>query len=122
MGRKKKETVPLPGTDAPPAAPAVSVVPVAAATVLTTVPENGRSNETPAFMAEIRTKGVEWAEECGLRPPFSVSGPDRIDYPRHGHGYVVTVQEKTGKCRLGSARFTSEGVRSYWSLDTLITG
>lgn len=65
---------------------------------------------------------IEWAKECGLKSPFTVGGPERVNYPRYGHGYVVTIREDTGKQRQGSARFTSDGAQSYWCLDGIVTG
>ena len=67
--------------------------------------------ESPAFLQKI-----------GLKPPFTVNGPDRVSYPKAGHGYVLTVQEDAGKQRLGSARFNSKGDPTYWSLDGIVTG
>ena len=122
MGRKKK-AVPAsaPGADAPP--PAAPPVPQAApAAALAPPSDNGHSKETPEFLSGILNNAGAWAEECGLKKPFDLSGPDRVNYPRHGHGYVVTVKEQSGKQRAASARYTSEGVRGYWSVDTLITG
>jgi len=85
-------------------------------------PQNGQTQDTPEFLATIKARAVEVAKECGLREPFLLGGPDRIDYPQHGHGYIVTVKEQAGKGRMGSARFNSEGEHRYWSQDSLITG
>ena len=78
--------------------------------------------ESPAFLEKIRASATLWAKECGLKPPFIVSGPERVDYPKKGHGYVVTIKEETGRQRLGSARFNSNGAPTYWSLDGIVTG
>lgn len=123
MARRKKKEEPSP-------APAVAPE--------STAPKNGQMMLSPAAPAqppigpaepppppapppsldEIRAAAVEWATRSGLRPPFTVTGPDRVDFPQHGHGYLVLIQERTGKrCRLGTARFTSEGQPSYWSID-----
>ena len=103
--------------DAP--APAVQ----ASATVLVPPHVNGQAKtDPPELLARIRQDVVEWAKECGLRPPFNVSGPDRVNYPRQGHGYAATIKEETGKARMGSARYTSTGDRSYWTIDGLVTG
>lgn len=80
------------------------------------------SPEIQISLEALREDGKKWAEECGLKPPFNVQGPDRIDYPQRGYGYQMTVREAGGKQRLGSARFTSAGVRSYWSIDGIVTG
>ena len=88
-------------------------------------PLNGQQahvEESPALMATIKARAVEVAKECGLKEPFLLGGPDRVDYPVRGHGYVVTVKEETGRGRMGTARFNSEGEHRYWSQDTLITG
>lgn len=75
---------------------------------------------------EIRTRAVQWAKECGLKPPFCVSGPERVDYPQRGHGYAVQIREErpdmdNAKCRLGTARFTADGEPAMWTIDG-ITG
>lgn len=81
-----------------------------------------REPEKPVSLEWLREEGKKWAEECGLRPPFMVTGPDRVDYPRYGYGYAMTVKEETGKGRLGTARFDQFGERSYWSIDGIVTG
>jgi len=78
--------------------------------------------ESPTFLAKIRVDAIEWARECGLKPPFTVNGPERVGYPKEGHGFIVTINEETGKRRLGSARFNSKGDPTYWSLDGIVTG
>lgn len=88
-------------------------------------PQNGQAKaaeDPPELLAMIKARAVEVAKECGLREPFLLGGPDRVDYPQRGHGYIVTVKEQTGKGRMGSARFNSEGEHRYWSQDSLITG
>ena len=88
------------------------------ATVIPMFPEP----EKPVSLDWLRDEGKKWAEECGLRPPFMLTGPDRVDYPRYGYGYSMTVKEETGKGRLGTARFNQFGERSYWSIDGIVTG
>ena len=83
---------------------------------------NPAAVESKEFMEKIRADAIRWARECGLSPPFTVSGPERVDYPREGHGYVVTLEEREGRERLGSARFNSTGATTYWSLDGIVTG
>jgi hypothetical protein len=70
-----------------------------------------------AFLREIRQKALDWARECGLKGEIDAAVPIKIDYPRYGYGFSVNVREKDGKERMATARFTSAGVRSYWSLD-----
>ncbi len=114
MGRKKKKEE-EPSVETSTAQAPVPVVPLP--------PPNGQSKtDPPEFLARIRRDVIEWAKECGLKPPFNVSGPDRVEYPRQGHGYAATIQEETGKCRMGSARYTSAGDRSYWTIDGIVTG
>jgi hypothetical protein len=78
--------------------------------------------ESPAFLEKVRSDAIEGAKECGLRPPFLVDGPERMNDPRDGHGDVLTIKEEAGKQRLGPARFNSDGARTYWSLDGIVTG
>lgn len=67
-------------------------------------------------------KDVEaWVKECGLGPA-RVNGPDREDFPHHGFGYNFQVMETAGKKRMATARYTSKGLRNYWSMDSLVTG
>jgi hypothetical protein len=69
-------------------------------------------------MEVLRATAIQWATECGLRPPFTVNGPEKVDYPQYGHGYVVHITEqRPGKSRMGTARLTSEGNPAFWSLD-----
>lgn len=68
-------------------------------------------------MSLVRTRAVEWAIECGFNKDLDVSGPDRVNYPREGHGYVVVLHERNGKQRMATARFDSRGNRSYWTID-----
>ena len=115
MGRKKKASAPEQKEATVQAAPDLVAPP----------PQNGQAKapeETPAFLAMVKARAVDVAKECGLREPFLLGGPDRVDYPVRGHGYVVTVKEQAGKQRMGTARFNSEGEHRYWSQDTLITG
>jgi hypothetical protein len=70
-----------------------------------------------AFLGEIRQKALDWARECGLVGEIDAAAAIKVDYPRYGYGFSVNVREKGGKERMATARFTSAGVRSYWSLD-----
>ena len=63
-------------------------------------------------------RAAEWAIECGLKKEFTLTGPERIDYPKHGHGYAVTVQEREGLQRMATARFTAGGQRNLWTMDS----
>lgn len=130
MGRKRKqpegakppEQIPLFIAEEPPVPP---LPPPAQAQLaaLGTTPTGAKAKiESPVFLEKIRVDAIEWASECGLKPPFMVNGPDRVNYPRYGHGYVLTIKEETGRERLGSARFNSDGARTYWSLDGIVTG
>lgn len=95
----------FPSPEPPPAPPKVEPVP-----------------EVIVSLDAVREDGIKWAMECGLKPPFLVSGPEREDFPKHGHGYTMTISEQQGKGRLGSARYTHQGKRSYWSIDGIVTG
>lgn len=81
----------------------------------------------PEFLATLKEDAIRWASECGLRPPFQVSGPDRVLYPEKGHGYIVTMNEigrpkPEARCRIGTARYTSEGRRGMWTIDGTPSG
>jgi hypothetical protein len=130
MGRKKKKEEEtkfaeqnllfVPETPSPPPSPPLALIP--SATLAPPPPDDQSEIASPAFVEKVREDGIEWAKECGLKPPFTVDGPERVNYPRYGHGYVMTIREDMGKRRLGSARFTSNGAPSYWSLDGIVTG
>ena len=64
----------------------------------------------------------KWAVESGLRDPVDVSEPEKVEYPRRGYGYVFSVREREGKQRMATARYTKGGSRSFWSMDSLVTG
>lgn len=65
----------------------------------------------------IRDKALAWAHENGLQGDLDAQGPERVNYPVRGHGYVVTLRERNGKQRLATARFDSEGKPSFWTMD-----
>lgn len=89
------------------------------------VPTNGKLeiHEAPAAaiqppsMEDVRKAAVQWAEASGLKQPFVVAGPVKESFPRHGHGFVVTIQEQSGRRTLGTARFTEDGKPSMWTVD-----
>lgn len=78
--------------------------------------------EDEILTAALRSDSAAWAEECGFKGDLAVEGPSVSRYPREGYGYVLVIQEKTGKPRMGTARYRSDGKRAYWSVDGLITG
>lgn len=120
MGRKKKVEETKPMEQMPLVVPIDSV---AKPPMNGSAPAVGEMTiEIPISLDKVREEGIRWAEECGFKQPFNVQGPDRVNYPRYGYGYQMTVKETMGKGRLGSARFTSSGVRSYWSIDGIVTG
>lgn len=121
-GRKEQMSLVTPDTDPqkpapPPEVPSEPAFFAPQDGVATAVPEP----PSPSMDALLKA-AITWAQECGLNGPFNVTGPERVDYPRHGHGYAVTVKEQTGKGRMGTARFTAEGKTSYWSMDTFTSG
>lgn len=75
---------------------------------------------------QIRESAEKVAIDCGLVPPFHVTGPTRMDYNRSGHGYTVTLTEVNGppgkRARMGSALFQSDGKFSMWTLDGVLGG
>jgi hypothetical protein len=107
------------GPRSPPSPP---VAPASPAPIPFPPPRDPEKVDSPEFLETIRVKATQWAQECGLRPPFTVGGPERVNYPKQGHGYVVTLRENEGKERLGSARFSSSGAPTYWSVDGIATG
>jgi len=130
MGRKKRraeEAKPAEQIlqfvpEQPPAPSSPPLVPTPPATPAPPPHNYPAKIESQAFLDRIRVDAIEWAKECGLKPPFTVNGPEQVDYRKEGHGYVVTIKEETGKQRLGSARFNSNGAATYWSLDGIVTG
>lgn len=81
-----------------------------------------RADEVPPVDYGVLRKDVEgWAKECGLGPA-NINGPDREDFPRFGFGYNFQIMEIAGKKRMATARYTSRGLRNYWSMDSLVTG
>lgn len=65
----------------------------------------------------IRDKAIAWAIENGLQGEIDAQGPERVNYPVRGHGYVVTLRERNGKQRLATARFDQAGNPSFWTMD-----
>lgn len=65
----------------------------------------------------IRDRAISWARENGLQGEIDVQGPERVNYPVRGHGYVVTLRERDGKQRLATARFDHAGTPSFWTMD-----
>lgn len=119
---KPMEQIPLFVPEQPQTPPSPPLAPTSPGALALPPPKERARIETPAFLEKICADAIEWAKECGLKPPFRVNGPDRVEYQREGHGYVVTIKEETGKQRLGSARFNSNGTPTYWSLDGIVTG
>lgn len=103
-----------------PASP--QAVPTPPAVLSLPPPTDQAKSNSSAFLETVRVDAIQWAKECGLAPPFTVNGPERVTFSREGHGYVVTIREDTGKQRQGSARFNSKGEPTYWSLDGIVTG
>lgn len=58
-----------------------------------------------------------WARSCGFRGDLNVAVPVVEKYPRAGRGYVVQVQEKSGRQMMATAKFTSAGEPSLWTVD-----
>lgn len=66
-----------------------------------------------------------WAAECGLTRPFTLTGPEKVEYPRAGFGYTVLVneQEAPGRrraTRMGTAKFDAQGRRAMWTIDGMV--
>lgn len=84
--------------------------------------ETDRVLETPVSIdpAALQQDAVKWAQECGLKNA-TAKGPSREDFPRYGFGYVFQVMEVGGKERKATARYTSRGERSFWTIDGMAT-
>jgi hypothetical protein len=84
-------------------------------------PANGNGFPRPLLaetdLTAIRASALDWSEECGLKGDIDAEGPEKENYPRGGHGWVVTLRERSGERRLATARFTSDGSRSMWTVD-----
>jgi RNA 3'-terminal phosphate cyclase len=90
------------------------------AETIATVHGNGHSKspsleETEQMMLQA---AEEWAREAGLQPPLDVMKPHRVEYPRQGHGWQVTITEREARRRMGTAVFGSDGQRKMWTMDT----
>lgn len=79
--------------------------------------KNGTAAGAEPSLSAIREKALVWAHENGLQGELRVQDVERVSYPLWGHGYVVLLQEKTGRERSATARFDAEGNASYWSMD-----
>jgi len=75
----------------------------------------------PVDPALLKKDVEKWAQECGLGN-IRADGPNREDYPYYGFGYSFQIQEIAGKQRKASARYTSSGQRSFWTIDGIVTG
>lgn len=62
-------------------------------------------------------RALAYAAECGLKGELVMDTPTCVRYPILGHGWVVMVQEKYGKCRLGTVRFNEAGHPVSWTMD-----
>lgn len=122
MGRKKKVVEEKKAEEGVPMEQTPLVVPVESVGQNGTAPVPEPVPEVPGVRNAIHDDAMVWAIECGFTGTLFVNGPERVDYPREGYGYCVTIKEQDGKQRLGSARYTSSGVRSYWSIDGIVTG
>jgi hypothetical protein len=84
-------------------------------------PANGNGSPRPLLaetdLTAVLAAALDWSAECGLKGDIDAQGPERENYPREGHGWVVTLRERTGERRLATARFTSDGRRSMWTVD-----
>jgi hypothetical protein len=82
------------------------------------IPPGGDRPSVPSLpAARLKAEAESMAKECGLTGELYVQEPERVEYPKYGHGYVVVVREKNGLERSGTVRLTSEGKKSYWSMD-----
>lgn len=75
----------------------------------------------PVDLIGMRKDAEDWARECGIAN-CRANGPDREEFPRRGFGYVFQISEIGCKDRRATARYTSQGIRNMWSMDSLVTG
>ena len=84
--------------------------------------ENGNGH-TPPLLFEPRPpddlldRARRWAAENGLVGDLNAEWA-LVRYPVEGHGFVVTLQERTGAQRTATARFDQAGNPTMWTLDT----
>lgn len=73
-------------------------------------------------LGTVKEDARRWAEECGFKGTLALDEATRNEFPKQGHGYAVIVREMEGKQRLATARYDSNGRRTYWSMDGIVTG
>lgn len=134
MGRKKKAAAPAEGaaTASPGPPDAQQALPSASTNGQPSPPAATADAPPPAAAPppdpprpdfdELLKSAREWAVECGLKPPFTMNGPEEVPCRLYGRNYVVTVHEDGGKNRMGTARFNSEGRRAMWTIDGTYAG
>ena len=72
---------------------------------------------SPERLAELRTEAGMWALRNGFRGVVVVDEPVKVQYPRWGHGWAVSVREEGGEQRGASCRFDASGRPTYWTMD-----
>jgi len=65
----------------------------------------------------IEARALSYALECGLKGELVMDTPTCVRYPIRGHGWVVLVREKDGKCRMGTVKFNETGTPMSWAMD-----
>lgn len=85
-------------------------------------PQNGNGHAVPPLLfepsppADILDRAKQWAAENGLRGDLTADWAT-VRYPIEGHGFVVTLRERTGEQRIATARFDQAGNPQMWTLD-----
>lgn len=79
------------------------------------IPEREMTGDLPppGLLEKARQLGLE----NGLKGDLNVSWA-LVRYPIRGHGFAVTIQERTGKQRAATQRFDAEGRPTFYSLDS----
>jgi hypothetical protein len=73
-------------------------------------------------MKALKEDAQKWALECGLRAPLRANEPIREQFPKHGHGYSIVLNEVRGKERMATARYTHDGKRNFWTIEGVPAG
>lgn len=71
----------------------------------------------PEDLEAVRKTALEWAIAAGLVPPLAAAPPERLAYPKFGHGYSVLVSESASGGRTATAKFDASGRPSMWTLN-----
>lgn len=66
----------------------------------------------------MEARALAYAAECGLKGELDMGTPTCVRYPIHGHGWTITLRERTGKGLMGTVRCDQAGRPVYWTMDS----